>query len=319
MASLSCGVGCEGPQSALNPAGPAAQTIAQLWWGMFTFFSAVLLAVVVLWLYAMKRPYQTHDEAQARRIQMRWIIGGGIILPMTSVLVLLSVSIPAGQRILTLPTSTPPLRIEVIGNRWWWAIRYPDSGVITTNQLYLPVDQVVDVYVSTADVIHSLWVPRLAGKIDLIPGRTNHLRLLASTLGSMRGQCAEFCGNGHAFMVLEVEVLAADDFAQWLSRRQTPVTVVPEHQQGAAAFSEHCGACHRVAGITAGGNGPDLTQVGGRRLLGPEPRDGQPFTVSTWLATHPTGFEGAATPDHRQLAVGQRDPIAAWLETLGHD
>lgn len=314
--------GCDGsqPQSTLNPAGPSALIISWLWWGMFSFFTLVLLVVVALWIYAMRRQSDVPDLARAKRVNARWIIGGGVILPLTTVIVLLVVGIPAGQRVLSLPASEQtPLVVEVVGHRWWWEIRYPDADVVIANQLYLPVDQPVDFYVTTEDVIHAFWVPRLGGKIDLIPGRTNHLRLQAFDTGTMRGQCAEFCGAGHAHMVLDVEVLEVADFEAWLQRRQQPVEVPAVHKDAARAFTDHCGHCHTVTGVSSGASAPDLTDVGARRLLGSGIRQGEHPTIERWLNTHPTFIKGGSTPDHRLLAEDEHSKIAAWLETLGND
>lgn len=311
---------CAGPQSALDPAGPAANTIAGLWWGMLGFFSLVLCVVVSLWIYASRRKPQIVDEAQQQRIHRRWIIGGGIILPLSTVLVLLTFGIPAGQQILPLPVvDEDALQVEVTGHRWWWQVRYPSGEVITANEFYLPLNQPVDVQLTTADVIHSFWIPRLNGKIDLVPGRTHTQRLRASRAGPMRGQCAEFCGSGHAHMVLQVQVLPAAEFEAWLQARSQPVAVAAEHAEAAQAFAEHCGDCHRIAGVSDGAGAPDLTHVGSRRLLGVTQHHQQRISVLQWLRSHPTFLEGGSTPDHRLIAAHKHPKIAAWLETLSND
>lgn len=312
--------GCSGPQSTLDPIGPAASIISWLWWGMFSFFTLVLVVVVCLWIYAMGRKSSAPNEAHAKRVHRRWLVGGGLILPLFSVTVILAVGIPAGQRVASLPSQgQAPLRVEVVAHQWWWEVRYPDAEVVIANQFYLPVDQTVDIYVTSPDVIHSFWVPRLGGKIDVIPGRTNHLRLQASDTGIMRGQCAEFCGVGHAHMVLDVEVLTAQSFDSWLQQRQQPIEVPAEHRAAAEMFAESCGHCHAVTGVTTGASAPDLSDVGERRLLGAGRRHKERIDVERWLATHPTFVEGASAPDHRKLAVDERGRIAAWLETLGND
>lgn len=320
LVSLCIGcMGCSGPQSILDPAGPSALIISWLWWGMFSFFTLVFVIVVTLWIYAMRKGSQVPDSARARVIHNRWIIGGGIILPLTTVTVLLAVGIPAGQRVLLLPPSEQaPLRVDVVGHRWWWEIRYPDADVIIANQLYVPVNRPLDFHVTTADVIHSFWVPRLGRKIDMVPGRVHQVSLLASSVGTMRGQCAEFCGTGHAHMVLDVEVLEADAFESWLQQRQQPIDVPAEYAAAADAFRDHCGDCHRVAGISTGTSAPDLSDVGARRLLGAGMRS-EDLNVGQWLATHPTFVKESSTLDHSQLAVTERSEIAAWLETLGND
>lgn len=189
---------------------------------MLVFFTLVLLTIVVLWLYAMWRKPASLTETQAHRIANRWIIGGGIVLPVVSITALLSLSIPMGYHLLPLPLNEqiPPLRIEVTGQQWMWEVRYSDTGVVTKNQLHLPAGRPVDIHVSSVDVIHSFWVPRLGGKIDAIPGRTNILRLEADVPGQFRGQCAEFCGTGHADMILSVQVYTPENFEAWLEERK---------------------------------------------------------------------------------------------------
>lgn len=213
--------GCSGPQSALNPAGPSALAIANLWWGMFGFFALVLVIVVALWLYAMWRKPVSLTETQANRLHQRWIIGGGLILPLMTIIVLLSFSIPMGYRMLPLPLDgQAPLRIDITAHQWRWEVYYSDADIKTKNELHLPAGVPVDIHVRSADVIHSFWVPRLAGKIDVIPGRTNILRLEADAPGRFRGQCAEFCGKWHALMVLMVEAHTPEDFEAWLEEHK---------------------------------------------------------------------------------------------------
>jgi cytochrome c oxidase subunit II len=208
---------CAGPQSTLAPGGPAARIAADLWWGMFTVSAVVLLTIVGLWLHALYRTPRDHDEATLRRIGRRWIIGGGIIVPSISIVILLAFGIPLGHRMLPLPVSgDPPLKIEVTGRQWRWEIRYPDHGIVLTDRLVIPAGRTIDFHVGSADVIHSFWVPRLGGKIDAVPGRTNVLRLRADQPGHTRGQCAEFCGAEHAHMVFAVEVLDAAAFEGWV-------------------------------------------------------------------------------------------------------
>lgn len=311
---------CDGPQSTLQPSGPSAHAIALLWWGMFAASALVLVVVVGLWLYALMRPTPGMEPGRARTVTNRWIIGGGILLPSSSVFVLLLFGIPAGYRMLPLPLEgEQPLVIEVTGHRWWWEVRYPEAGVRTANQLFLPVGRPVDIQVTSADVIHSFWVPRLGGKLDMLPGRTNVLRLEADETGRFRAQCAEFCGRGHAHMAMIVEALAPGEFDAWLKARQQPVIVDSQSQAVANAFGEICGDCHRVNGISEGGGAPDLSTVGARALLGGRPRAVEEG-IDRWLQTHATLKLGAPVPDHRSMAPEQqlRD-IATWLETLGHE
>jgi len=213
--------GCSGPLSALDPAGPSAATAAGLWWGMFIFSVVVMLALFGLWVYAMKRDPGSVDDHQAQRIQNRWIVFGGLALPLGSITVLLAFGIPAGHSMLPLPVADQNVvTVEVTGHQWWWQVRYPDTDIELRDELYIPAGVPVDVKLTSNDVIHSFWVPRLGGKVDMIPGRTNVLRLQADEPGTYRGVCAEFCGRDHAHMTFTVEAKAPEAFAAWLEAEQ---------------------------------------------------------------------------------------------------
>lgn len=208
--------GCAGPFSALDPAGPSARIVLWLWWAMAAYAGAVLVAVVALWLYAIRRKHDEEDSPSTQKMQRRWIIGGGVALPMLSITALLIFGIPAGHKMLPLPPENgKAFRVDVTGHQWWWEVRYPDSAVALVDEIHIPVGVPVDVYLRSADVIHSFWVPRLGGKIDMIPGHTNVLRLQADEPGVYRGQCAEFCGRNHAHMKFAVHAHAQQDFEQW--------------------------------------------------------------------------------------------------------
>jgi len=207
---------CTGPLSSLDPAGPAAQLAAGLWWGMFAFAVLVLAGLSAVWLHAMRRDPGTVSATAAKRQHKQWIWGGGVILPTLSIVLLLAFGIPAGHRMLPLaPAEGEALKIEVTAHQWYWQVRYPDDDIELVNSLHIPVDTPIDIHLRSADVIHSFWVPRLAGKLDTIPGRTNVLRLAADLPGEFRGQCAEFCGVGHAHMPFTVTAHTQTDFARW--------------------------------------------------------------------------------------------------------
>lgn len=183
---------------------------------MSIFAVLVLIMVVALWLYALRRKPGQLNQEQAQRIQNRWIIGGGLVLPITSMTVLLAFGIPIGHRMLPLPVEGEEvLRIEVTGHQWWWQVRYPEQDIELRDELHIPAGRPVDLHLTSNDVIHSFWVPRLGGKLDMLPGRTNVLRLQADEPGIYHGQCAEFCGLSHAHMKFTVHAHAPADFAAW--------------------------------------------------------------------------------------------------------
>ncbi|WP_245861392.1 cytochrome c oxidase subunit II [Arsukibacterium tuosuense] len=206
--------GCSAPFSSLDPQGPAAADVALLWWLMFGFFSLVLLIVVLLWHYAIKRraPDQPVTGVSG------WIIWGGLALPVLSIAILLIIGIPIGQRMMPLQDDNA-IQIKVTGHQWYWQVEYPGYNWRLTDELHIPVNTVVHLHLTSADVIHSFWVPRLGVKLDMLPGRTNVLRLEASTAGVYRGQCAEYCGLGHAHMQFTVTAHQPEDFANLLAQQ----------------------------------------------------------------------------------------------------
>ncbi|WP_290616436.1 MULTISPECIES: cytochrome c oxidase subunit II [unclassified Arsukibacterium] len=211
--------GCSGPFSSLDPMGPAAAEVAMLWWGMFIAAVVVLLAMVLLWHYAIKRK----TDEQPMRPASGWIIWGGIVLPSVTITALLIAGLPVGQRMMPLPDENA-MQINVTGHQWYWHVVYPEHQLQMTDVLHIPVDTPVHLSLTSADVIHSFWVPRLAVKLDLLPGRTNVLRLEASQAGVFRGQCAEYCGVGHAHMQFTVIAHSQPDFAVWLQQRTQELT-----------------------------------------------------------------------------------------------
>lgn len=208
--------GCSGEFSSLDPAGRSARDVAWLWWGMLTFSVVIIAGIVGLWCYAWRWRDRSVSEAQAQRHFRRLLIGGGLVLPIASIALLLAFGIPIGYRMMPLSEEGESvLRIDVIGHQWRWEVSYPGENIELEDELHIPVDTPVNVHLTSADVVHSFWVPRLAGKLDLFPGRTNILRLEADELGVFRGQCAEFCGLGHAHMQFTVTVHANEDFLTW--------------------------------------------------------------------------------------------------------
>lgn len=190
---------CDGPLSTLQPAGPVARSLALLGWSMIAGSAVLMALMMALFVLAVWRP------RWAARVSARgWIIWGGLVLPALVLPPLVVVSLVAGERLLP---GTPVPRIEAEASQWHWTFRYPDhGGAETVDLLYLPSGQAVDIIITSRDVIHSFWVPRLAGKMDAVPGRVNVLRLIAGGPGPLEGLCAEFCGLDHAFMRFEVQV-----------------------------------------------------------------------------------------------------------------
>jgi cytochrome c oxidase subunit II len=221
LGTLGALAGCRGPLSTLDPAGPAAQSAAGLWWGLSGFFTLVFVGLIALWWQAMRRDPGEISQEQARRLQNRWILAGGLALPLGSMALILALGIPAGRKMLPLPPAGgEAMVIEVKAHQWGWRVTYPDQDIELTDELHIPTDTPIDIHLTTADVIHSFWVPRLAGKLDTIPGRTNVLRLEASRPGEYRGQCAEFCGINHAHMSFTVTAHPPEEYEKWREETQ---------------------------------------------------------------------------------------------------
>ncbi len=208
--------GCSGPFSTLDPKGPAAADVALLWWGMFAVATLVLLGVMTLWLHAIKR---RPDKNSAASKSYGWLWWGALALPLVCITVLLTVGIPVGQRMAAVADSNA-LQIDVTGHQWYWQVKYRGYAIEMTNELHIPVATAVYLNLRSADVIHSFWVPRLGVKLDMLPGRTNVLKLEASEPGVYRGQCAEYCGLGHAHMQFTVKAYDKEAFLQWLNAQQ---------------------------------------------------------------------------------------------------
>jgi cytochrome c oxidase subunit 2 len=306
-------------QSALHPAGPDAAIIAQLTWVLF--IGGTLLFIVVMVLCAL-------SLRGGRTVRPRvWIVGGGVLLP----LVLLSALLVFGtwrSAQLSRPTSQHAIKISVIAHMWWWEVRYNDPAggqdIVLANEIRVPLGQPVYLGLSSADVIHSFWVPALAGKVDMVPGRVHGMTLQADRAGVYRAQCAEYCGEQHARMALHVVAQSPAEFRAWLAAQARPAGIVVqggEIERGRRAFDEQrCAACHTVrTGATFGDGpalGPDLTHVGSRLYLGAGTlRNGQ-GALAAWIADPHVAKPGVRMPASADMDGATLRALAAYLEQL---
>jgi cytochrome c oxidase subunit 2 len=207
---------------ALDPQGPISQAMAELWWLMLGIGGVVFVAVVAVLALGLfrRRPAAEQETGRERPNRFgRWFVVAGVVAPMVILLVVFGATVRAMRLV---PTTAPSdaLVIEVIGHQFWWEVRYPDAGVNVTNELHLPVGRPVNLQLTSADVIHSFWVPELAGKIDMLPDHPNTLVLEADRPGVHRSRCAEFCGLEHTKMVLTVVVEPEEQFAAWVAERR---------------------------------------------------------------------------------------------------
>ena len=244
--------GCTGSPSIFATHGPDAAQTARLAWLMFGIAAVVLSIITVLLLMVFFRPRGKREGidvyANDHRSLRSVLVGGGLV-PIAVLMIVMGIGIGIENQFSD-PPGSDPLTIEVIGHQWWWEIHYTDQNFNTANEIHIPAGQPVTVHVTTADVIHSFWVPQLHGKIDMIPGQTNTITLEADQPGIYRGQCAEFCGAQHANMAFLVIAEKPDLFQAWLSSQEKS-SVQPKvgsiEQQGQQAFlGSACTYCHTI-------------------------------------------------------------------------
>jgi cytochrome c oxidase subunit 2 len=299
----------------LDPAGPVAASIHALTLPMFIGGTLVFLGVMALLLAAVLRP----PRAVAPRL---WLLGGGVALPLLLTTPLLLDSVRRAHA-LTAPAPGDALVVGVTARMWWWELRYRDPAggpdIVTANELHLPVGRSVRLSLSSPDVIHSLWVPQLAGKMDLVPGRQQHLVLAADTSGVFDGACAEYCGEQHTRMALRVVAAEPARFDAWL-RQQRAAPRMPENPlalAGRGAFlTQGCAVCHRIAGVSEGRLGPDLSHLASRGTLGAMRLPNNEQTLRLWISEVQRLKPGAHMPSFKHLDATTVEALAAYLSTL---
>jgi cytochrome c oxidase subunit II len=303
--------------STLEPHGPGAERAAALWWVMFGI-SAFVVVVVSALIVASIRRRRRGDRDETPRWAMGLILGGGVIFPVAVLAVLWGLTL-RDVAILDEPPSEPTVRIEVVGKRWWWDVRYPEQGVVTANEIHVPVGEVVDLSLRSADIIHSFWVPELMPKTDMIPGRDNRMWLRADRAGVYRGQCAEFCGLQHARMAFLVIVEPRSEFDAWVADQSADAAAPadPEAAAGLRAFlGSPCVGCHTIRGTEAAGTlGPDLTHVASRDTLAAATIPNTRENLLAWITNSQDIKPGNLMPP-MELPAEELRAIVAYLETL---
>lgn len=296
--------------------GDAARTIETVAWVLVTAGLAVFLGMMVLLALALRR------RAGAVRPGL-WILGGGVLFPGALLAALFAWTLSLGPAWKPLPPAGA-LVIAVKAHMWWWEVQYRDpatgAAIVTANEIHLPVGRPVYLALSSADVIHSFWVPQLAGKLDMLPGRLQHLLVSVPQPGAWRGQCAEFCGEQHARMALQVVAQEPADFEAWLAAQARTATQPssPRQELGRAAFlANRCDACHTVRGAGAEGRlGPDLTHLGSRLHLAAGTLPNTAEARERWIAHVQQLKAGARMPSYERLDAATLAAIADWLGSL---
>ncbi|MDQ6797299.1 MAG: cytochrome c oxidase subunit II [Actinomycetota bacterium] len=321
------------PPSMLDGRAGEARRVAGVWWLMFTLATVVYVVVAAFIVVAVvrgrhRRASETGDVEKAGpgRPSERdggpkddtFIWFGGIVAPVIilGVLAVVTVNTTGVLR----KAQSGELRIQVVAKRWWWDVAYPDDRVTTAGEIHIPVGRPVDVELTSDNVIHSFWVPQLAGKVDTIPGQVNHLRLRATEAGTYRGECAEYCGLEHAHMSFEVIADAPVDFDRWITRRRGGAGLAATSEltaRGELVFNrEACAGCHAVRGTQAVGTiGPDLSDFGNRKWIGSVTVPNTEANLARWIADPDSIKPGNLMPP-TALTADDRAAVAAYLEGL---
>ena len=330
LACCSASVGCGGIQSALDPAGPGAARIDDIWWLMLLVCTAVFAVLMLVLLQALarrRRPLtdpalETIGPDPRRERRMAQVVGAAVAATAGIILLFVVASYWVGRALVEEPTG-PALSIDVTAQRWWWDVRYrdpvPSREFSTANEIHVPVGRPVELTLRSLDVIHSFWVPNLQGKKDLVPGQVNTLWLQADRPGVFRGQCAEFCGFQHAHMALYVVAEPEDEFARWQARQRQPAPepATDAQRKGRDVFmASSCVLCHAIAGTSAGGvTGPNLTHVASRLRLAAGTLPNTRGHLAGWIIDPQLQKPGNNMPPNL-LSPDELQALLSYLETL---
>ncbi|RDE07483.1 cytochrome c oxidase subunit II [Sphingomonas aracearum] len=304
--------GCNQQQSALVPFGEEAAVLRHLTVVMVAGAVVIALALAALMAWAVRAP----EGRLGLRGGERLILVAGGVLPTVLLLGLLAYSLPAMR-----PRAVAPadLRIAVTGEQFWWRVQYEPAGaapVTSANEIRIPVGRTVLLHLEGRDVVHSFWIPGLAGKTDMIPGRRNVMAVRATRAGLFRGQCTEFCGLSHALMAFDVVAMPAAEFDRWLAAERQPA-VAPAGAGKALFLANGCGGCHAIRGTgAAGAIGPDLSHLGGRTTIAAGMLRPTEANIAAFVR-HPERFKpGVRMPAFPQMSEAEARAIARYLKGL---
>ena len=343
------------PQSTLNPKGDYAESVDRLFRLTLYLATAVFIVVELVLLWAIIKFRGKPDDAEPKQVHGSTVVE--IIWTIVPALVLAIVAVPTVKTIFEtsrIPSTSPdgqaPLKIEVVGHQWWWEFRYPEYGITTAGQMFVPVGRTVDLRMKTVDVLHSFWIPQLAGKRDVFPNRETRLWFTAKVTGEFPGACAEFCGLQHGRMDFYVKATAPVEFATWVARRQAdsvlaptglprapvvpavdsqaklpaapaPAQVVavadPVQDAGQALFtSKGCIGCHSLNSMTPvkGMIGPNLAGVGARKMIAAGWLPNTDANLHRWIKT-PQAVKQGVLMQVPIMTDAEVDALVAYLRT----
>ena len=309
----------DAPQTTLEPKGPNSRAIDALINPVFLVAAVVFVLVEAMALvFVIKyrdrgdkspEPVQIHGNS---RLEVGWTLIPAVIL--------VAVAIPTIAKIFELSEKPAnAINVTVTARQFWWEYDYPDLGVVTANELHMPVDRPLEITLKGADVIHSFWVPALAGKTDVVPGRENHMNMTGDTVGEYLGQCTEFCGLSHANMRLRAFVQTPEDFEKWVHDQRVaaaaPAAGSPAADGVNLFTSKGCSGCHTIEGVSTGKVGPNLSHLYSRTTFAGSLFDMNPDNLAKWLKDPPGVKPGSKMPN-LNLSGEEITKLVAYMETL---
>jgi cytochrome c oxidase subunit II len=313
------------PTNIFAPASTPAKTIAQLSTVVLVITGLIFVVVFAMLVYvvvkfrgragdARREPAQVYGSTQ---IELAWTI-----IPVLIVVVLVLATARVIHAIQDAPEPASAMEVTVIGHQYWWEFRYPKLGIVTANELHIPVSDPAHptptfLRLLSADTDHSFWIPQLAGKTDLIPNHVNRIWVDPVRTGVFFGQCAQYCGVQHAKMLLRVSVDSPEDFVAWVRAQQQPAIEGEKVAAGRRVFERNaCMNCHTVKGTAANGVfGPDLTHLMSRSTIASGATENTPDKLRLWIQK-PDAIKPGALMPAMQLNDADLDAVVSYLQTL---
>lgn len=290
MISLLCGGATfYGPQSTFQTHGPMAEMQLWVFWWTVGLSAALLLVVGGMLMYAIfKFKADPDDKSLGKEFHGGTTLEIGLIVVSSLLLLVIIVPNYVGLSYMDkIPADLgKPLKVKAIGHQWWWEFQIPELGINTANELHVPINRPIDVEVTSADVIHSFWIPKLAGKVDAMPGQKNKMWFLANAPGRYYGQCAELCGNSHAHMRFLAFAHTPENFNKWVESHKKEAAAPKDAMalKGKAVFNTGCNACHTTDGTSMSAmRGPNLANFGSRETLGAGMYENNDHRLAAWI------------------------------------
>jgi cytochrome c oxidase subunit 2 len=286
-----------------------------VWWalGVFVLVETALIVAIIKFRDRPGAPMPKHVHGSTL-LEISWTLAPAIVL--------IFIAVPTIRTIFR-TDSTPPenaMQVEVIGHQWWWEFRYPELGIVTANEMHVPAGEPVTLVMTSEDVIHSFWAPKLGGKRDVMPGRSTRITFTPDSPGTFLGQCAEFCGESHANMRMRVIVEDSAGFAAWVAQEHAAPpaeeTLSGDIAAGLGVFrTKGCIACHTIEGVAAGVLGPNLTHVGSRATIASGILPNTAEGMARWIRD-PLGEKPGSLMPPMPMTEEELSALVAYLQSL---